>query len=348
MSFIKNLFCDEKKGESAVLVDISADSVAGAYAHRKEGEAPVLIYSRRLPIMARTDEPSERAMLRALAILGDDLIREGAPALLRATGSGSAGIVLVSVDTPWQETSVRTENFERESPFVFTEDMVAMTLEKTRVIPVGKILADESIIGATLNGYETRNPYGKKARRASVAVLTSCIDAGISEAITAALQSAYHTKNILHIAGSSLRYQAMRAAFPHERDALILDATGPLISIALVRQGLFVALSEVASTAPHCSRIDIITGELADLAKHYPLPRTIFLLARESEVATLRETLGTVHFSTLWLSDNPPTIVPVLASHLVGLVQQATAAPPDLQLLLMALFYQHRTAGKKG
>lgn len=341
MNFFGNLFRNKKRVESVVLVNIAADSVAGAYACYEEGETPVLLYVRRFPIEIRKDEPHERAMLRALEILGNELIREGAPILMRATGSGNAKTILVSIDAPWQETRVRTEYFERKNPFVFTKSMVTAALEKTSVAPPDKLVADESVIGTILNGYETRNPYGKKIHRASLIILTSLIDKNVSDTIVSTLRGLYHTKHILFIAGSSLRYQAMRIAFPHEREALILDVAGPsLTSIALVRGGLFVALAEVSDTATvGNSWGQKIIGKLANLATHYPLPRTIFLLARESEIPSLRDTLDAANLGELWLSDNPPKIVSVLASHIAGLVRQEAASPPDLRLLLMALYY---------
>lgn len=343
MSFITDLFRNEKKVESVILIDIGTSSVAGAYAQYVEGEMPVLLYTRRLPIEMRESEPRERAMLRALQILGEALIREGAPLLARATGTGSADAILVSIDAPWQSTSVHIEQFEQKTPFVFTKSLVTEELEKTSIIEPGKILADESIIGTILNGYETDNPYGKKVHRASVIVLTSLIDKKTAGSITSILRGLYHSTRILPIAGSSLRYQAMRSAFPHERDALILDATGPLMSIALVRRDLFVALVEITDSATtNDTWIDGVTKELSELAKHYPLPRTIFLLARESDSASLQKTLDAANLGKLWLSDNPPKIVSVLASHIVGLVRQATEASPDLLLLLMTLYFQHR------
>src|SRR3989344_9633650 len=102
MNFLNNIF-NPIHSESLVFIDISAGSVAGAYAYYKEGETPSLLYTRRLPIEVRKDEPHELAMLRALEILGDALIKEGAPILARTTGSGRADIILVSVDAPWQE-----------------------------------------------------------------------------------------------------------------------------------------------------------------------------------------------------------------------------------------------------
>ena len=343
MSFFKNLFCKEKKSESVVCIDIAAESVAGAYVHYSECETtPALIYGRRLPIEIRKDEPHENAMVRALEILGNELIREGAPALLRAVGSGSADAILVSIDAPWQETKVRTEHFERDRPFLFTKSMVTAAMQKTRAETPGKMLADESVIGTILNGYETHHPYGRKVHRASIIVLSSLIEEKVTESISATLRGIFHTKNIQSIAGSSLRYQALRAAFPHERDGLIIDATEHAISIALIRNGLFTALAEVADLPKDRQWIDVVADECTGIAEKYPLPRIIFLLAREQDMDSFHKMLESGDFGKLWLSDNPPTIIPVLAGHLSSLVHQTATAPPDLQLLLMTLFYQHR------
>lgn len=343
MSFLGDL-SKNKKMESVLLVDIGASSVAGAYANYTEGELPVVLYTRRLPISAHTDESHAAAMFRALGILGNALIQEGAPMLLRMTGKGSADTIVVSADAPWQMTSVRTEYFEQATPFLFTRALVKQALEKTSAAPPGQLIADESIIGTILNGYETRDPYGKEAHRASVVILTSLIDEQVAEGIHRTLRGLFHTKNILSIAGSSLRYQAMRTAFPHERDALVLDATSPLTTIALVRRDLLVDVVEVPS---HRAGTEIwiktVTDELAALAQRFPLPRTIFLLAREPDLASVREKLDAANLGKLWLSKNPPRIVSVQGSHLSGLVRQATTTPSDLSLMLMALYFQHRS-----
>lgn len=346
MSFLSNFFNNVRE-KSTLYIDISADSVAGAYAHYKEGELPTLLYTRRFPIEIRTEEPHERAMLRALEMLGSTLISEGAPVLLRAAGHGRADTILVSIDAPWQNTSVRTERFERKTNFLFTKSMVTTALEKTRSVPEGKSLADESIIGTILNGYEIRDPYGKKVHRVEMVILTSFIDKQITNGIASLLQKLYHAERVLLIAGSSLRYQAMLKVFPHERDALILDVAGSLTSIALVRKGFLVAVVEVSSAYTATVWAEHVRSELAQLAQHYPLPRTIFLLAREPEIVSLREKLDAANLGKFWLSENPPKIVAVLASHLSGLVRQATTTRPDLQLLLMALFGEHRSRGEK-
>lgn len=342
MSFF-DTFRGKKKTESVILIDIDTGSVAGAYAQFTEGEQPAMLYTRRLPIEVREGEPHENAMLRALGILGNTLIQEGAPVLLRSTGSGSAKTVVVSVDAPWQKTSVRTEYFEQITPFIFTKAFVKEALRETSVAPDGQLVADESITGTILNGYETKDPYGKEARRASVIILTSLINERVANGMYTALRGLFHTRNILSISGSSLRYQALRIAFPHERDALILDATGSISTIALVRRDLLVDVLEVPSHRVGTAVwLKALMSELAALAQRFPLPRTIFLLAREADTTSLREMLGGENVRALWLSEHPPRIVSVQGTHISEFVRQVTTASPDLSLLLMALYFQHR------
>lgn len=345
MGLFSNIFNKTHKGESVVLIDISAGSVAGAYAYYKKGENPSLLYTRRLPIVTIEGEQKDLAMLRALGLLGDTLIIDGAPVLARHTGNGRADTILVSVDAPWQETKIRKEFFERKDPFVLTKSMVDAALDRTSVASKGKVLADESVIGTILNGYETREPYGKKVRHASVIILTSLIDEKISKNIAGTLRGIFHTENILSIAGSSLRYQAMRTIFPHERGAIILDAIGQLISVALVHKDLLVAVVEMSDAVSTDINVWIqnVIDEFTELAKDHPLPRTIFLLAQEQDSSSLEHALNSAKLSGLWLSDNPPKIVPVRPSHISSLIRQVTTSIPDLSLLLMTLYWKHRT-----
>jgi hypothetical protein len=341
MSFLAGLF-KRKKSESVILIDVGAESVGGAYAVFTEGELPTLLYTRRFAVEARKGELQEKNVLRSLQVLGDTLIREGAPILIRATGSGRASTVLVSIDAPWQKTSVRIENFDPGESFEFTKDLLAAILEETKSKAPGKLLVDESVIGTLLNGYETSNPFGKKAHRASVVILTSLIDEHVASGVTETLGQLFHTKHVLPIAGSSLRYQALHKAFPHEKDALLLDATGPMTSLALVRNGHFVAITEVPGTDTFEAWAKHVGSELSELAKHYPLPRMIFLLAHEDNANSLRKKLEAAKLGEFWLSDNPPQIISVLVSHLTGLVRQAPSAAPDLLLLLMVVFHAAR------
>lgn len=344
MSLVPAFFSKKKKSESLILIDINADGVTGAYVRFTLGAAPAILYTRALPFEARADEPHERAMLRALDLLGKALISEGAPVLSRATGSASIDLILVAINAPWQETTVHTEHFEEKTDFLFTKGMVTKKLESRRGDGAEKkLLIDENVIGTTLNGYETKNPYGKYAHRADITVLTSLIERETAHGILATIESLFHTKKILPIAGDSLRYQAVEELFPHDTDGILLDATSQTISaIALLRKGIFSIMTSVETPSGENAWLESVTAKLTEIAKEYPLPRTIFLLSREALLNELQKKLCAAQSMGLWLSDNPPKIVPVTQSLLKQNIEHISTNNPDIILLLMALYFQKK------
>lgn len=343
MSVFSNLF--QKKEtlvESVVLIDIGATSIAIAYVHYQKDTLPELLYSERIPIEEQENETREHAMLHTLETLGNGAIGRGVSALTRATGKGESDLILVSIDAPWQETHVRSETFETAEPFIFTHKLVNNKLEETRSSTSEKMIVDETIIGSTLNGYETRNPYGKKAQYASIVILTSLIEKGIAKGIVSTLHRLFHTNDILPIAGNSLRYQAIRLLFPYEQDAIILDASNDtFISIALIRKGIFVTLFQVPEIREDESLINTLTNELSLMATRYPLPRTIFLLSRESDTTVLAQALNYAPFTKLWFSETPPKIILISVSQMSAAVKQSSEST-DLICSLMAIYYQNR------
>lgn len=339
MSWLSNFFV-RSHNEAIVLIDVGAGSVAGGYAHFQDGMSPSIEYAKRVPIEPRESESRDKAMERALAELGEALVREGAPALVRATGRGSADAILVSISAPWQSTTLRQEKFEHTKPFTFTRSMLRKAVENAGVVPEGKMLVDESVVGTLLNGYETHAPYGRKVVRAEVVILASLIEESVARRIAGSLKALFHSERILSIAGSSLRYQTLLSLFPHERDAFILDATGPEIAIALVRKGLLVAVTELPDgEAGSPEWIKETKDAFADIAKRYPLPHSIFLLADKGKADTLKKTLDSAELDRLWLSDEPPKVLTIVPSHL-SMIKNAATSEPDLAILLMALYWQ--------
>ena len=347
MSFLENFFHKEKKAESVVLISVGENVVCGACVRYEDGRSPTVHYTRSLPVTVREGEERERAVLRALKFLGDDLVREGAPALVRAVGNGVVGTVLVAVDAPWQKVLPRTEYFEQREPFVFTEDLVEKRLAEADIAEADETIVDKSIIGATLNGYATSAPYEKEARRASITVLASLVKTRIKDNVTEIMKGLYHTRDIRFIAGSSLRYQTTRSLFPHDRDAIIIDATDGLTSIALVREGVFVTLANIIAPVGGSGWAARITKELGTISDHRSLPRIVLLLAQEHEALALRQDLDIADFAALWHNTGAmPKIVPVLRTLIGGSVRQLSTEPADLGTLLMAFYYQ-RHASKK-
>lgn len=375
MGILGNIF---STGHASVaLVDIGSGSVAGAYlSHGKNGH--VIEYSVRVPVRIRDNEEVSSAMLRALAEVDEKLVKEGAPLLRRATGSGSVGEVFVSVASPWQETTVRTERFEETSPVTFTRSLMRELVHKTAVIADGRVSSGESVIATMLNGYETSLPFGKRVNRADIVILSSTLDTAVASAIETALRATYHTRSISFTAFASLTYTVFRDIFPHEKDYLIVDVTGEATDIVFVKRGLLASVVSVplgvshlvhslgtllptpdmhtetgkihitktngggAAAAARSTWVGHIVAALKTFSEHHALPRTIFLLADDPVREYIRRALDDESLRSLWLSDEPLSILPVLASHFLPRVTIAPTATGDTFLMMLALYHGKR------
>ncbi|MDE2057557.1 MAG: hypothetical protein KGI78_01740, partial [Patescibacteria group bacterium] len=190
------------------------------------------------------------------------------------------------------------------------------------------------VVGARLNGYPTADPMDGVAHRASLVILVSKIAGDVGESVRKLARERFQIQAPRIVAGAALRYRALAALFPHERDLLILDATGSAAALSLVRGKTLVALHEF-NVGGGEAWAGATEGALRDLAAKYPLPRTI-LLAAEGDAAAKRQTaLETSGIGALWFAETPPRIiaVPRVAAGAVALAPQAL---PDMRLALAA------------
>jgi len=341
MGLFGKLF-NKERNETVALIDIGAETISGAYVRYAGKQTPAILYTSHVPIEIQKEKAHSEAMLRAVEILATTMSKEGVAAVVRATKKGVTDSVLVSVDAPWQETVIKVEHIQQETAFTFTERMALEVLKKVSPRVEGMVYSESKIIGSVLNGYVTPDPYGKQVRHAEIVILTSLIDEGVDKKVRELLHDLFGAKICL-MTGAALRYQAMRVAFPHENDVIVLDVTATFPEIALIRKGMLMATAYSSQKNRKSSALTAATlkSELQVIAEAYPLPRKIFLLARTSDLDERKKFLESVDFSSLWLSDNPPRIVAIETSHLLGLVRQMTTSVPDLPLLLMALHYKY-------
>ena len=342
MSFFGKLFGGAKKAESIALIEMGPESVAVGLAHFKEGMPPVIVYAHRVPI---AEEGGAQEAARTLATLGEQVIRAGAPLLVRAAGTGRINSALVSVKAPWQETTIRSEKVERTTPFTFTRDLLKTAIQKSTEAPKGRLLADEFVIATMLDGYAIKEPIGRRASRVSIVILSSFIDEAFSQAIAATLRKLFHTESVRLVAASATRYEALRDIFPHEEDYLTVDTAGSSIVTTLIRHGLLSAVEHALVTkGAKDAWLAAFTKTLEMVTKRYPLPRKIFLLTVDGEPAVLKQQIEGAPLAPLRLSDEPPIVVPIAPAQLTDLVRLAPDVAPDLGLELMAAFWRRAGA----
>ena len=357
----------KKKTRSVALIDIGSASVGGAYAHYEEGKPPVIYYTARVDVEIREGETIKDGMLRSLAFLERLLIEEGAPALRREVGSAVIEKVLVSVAAPWQDTLVTTTNIQQKNAFTFTHAHLAEAVKRTAIATKDRISSGHTVI-------ETPNPFGKRVTRAELVILASTLEREASHAIESSLRKAFHTNEIELTAFAPVAYTVFRDLYPHQKDFIVLDVSGTGTDVAFVKRGLLVEVRSVAfgtqdlliaarkaGQRAHLSAVDMIDpvanssfakeseeaervwldglhGAFASVAGVQALPRTLLLLADTDARDYLKRTLENSRLRSLWLSEEPLSVIPITPSHLAARVKTRGLGDGDLFLALLALY----------
>ncbi len=381
---------NKKNAHNVALIDVSSASVRGAYARIEEGQPPTICYTAHLSIEPQTGTPETATpfvadMLRALEELVGILQKEGAAALRTATGSAHVKQVFVSIGAPWQESNVRVESFEKETPFVFTRALLDEATKRNE-LPEGMIESGEAVIATILNGYESRQPLGKRVKHADLVILSSMLNEEVMRSVEKTLRHAYHTHEVTIAAFAPVAFEILRDQYPHQKDFLILDVAGTATDVAVVKGGLLVDVKTIgngvhdllraartsgvtgtgltglgdgaggiidpARNAQFASKVtevqalwlENLRAVLSEFSARHPLPRTIFLLADTETRDFLKRLLDTDTLRSLWLSDVPFSIIPVLAEQFAGPVVTKPPAGGDAYIAMLALYYAKRVA----
>lgn len=366
-----------KKSQSIVLIDAGSASVGGAYLRVVEGQKPLLCYTARVPVELRDEESVTEAMIRSLNELCALLIREGAAALHREAGNAHIDLILASVSAPWQDTTVRTVSLEEKHPFVFTRQLMQKAVRATEPT-AGRMISDTSVISTTLNGYETEHPWGKRARRAELTVLTSTIDKFAAKEITKSIRKAFHSHHLELTAFAPVAYAVVSDMYPLQKDFVVLDVSGTATDAIIVKKGVIAGVRTLpqgvhdlleagrgaarnmpgngaidstrnAAFAPRVAEAETVwlaglKKMLADFASEHPLPRAVFLLADEHARDFLKRLIDESTIRTLWLSEEPLSVIPLSPEHTASLVKARGMADGDVFLSMLALFYSERLA----
>jgi hypothetical protein len=367
----------KKTQESVAVVDIRSSSISAGYVFLKQGTPAHIVHSVHFPIDTHATEPLSEAMPRTLTTVLTALTTEGSAKLLAHTGRGKVDKVLVTITSPWQQSTIRSVSKSEERPFTFTKGLLEEITEGAFPKKEGRKTVSELVISTFLNGYETSNPFGRSVKEVQVLSLSTDIDEEVYTLIRKTIKEAFHQSHIDVYAFMPELYAVTRDLFPHQRDYLVLDVGNTAIDVLLVKHGLLVDLpssthgmSDILN-AVHGSGVATVSGPLAQdavvldttrnasfesnteqakagwihslketlstVAEHEPLPRLVFVLSEENVSEFLKRLLDAPELRSLWLSEESLTIFSVLASQFGSHVTVAENTTPSVPLYFLAL-----------
>lgn len=368
----------KKSPPSAAVIDLSSSSVGGALIAFPDNATPIIPFSVRVPIEFPDNERTTLSMLRSLDTLMAELTAKGIPALKRDTGASHPDRVYLAIGSPWQETSIDIHTETAEKPFVFTRDMLAKALTRPEPLPEGKKELQKEVLATMLNGYRVTEPFGKRVERAEIIVLSSIVD-GDAMALSGKSAKRLRPKNgVLLAPFESVAYEVLCAQYPHEKDFLLIHVSEESTSILFADAGIVidaahvpVGLSSLAKTGGNTFRSLPINGTTAPapedkpdasaenawvegassafkkFAERHALPRILFLVSDETAADALKKLFDTPAIHSLWLSDEPLTVIPVVSRLLSSLIKHQGDGVPDAALDLIGLFASLRLSAKR-
>jgi cell division ATPase FtsA len=269
---------------------------------------------------------------------------------------------------------VTITQFNTGKSFIFNHRHLAEAERRVPRLQQGRILSGQSVIASMLNGYDTTHPYGRYVSRAEIVLLTSTLEKEAAQQIEKSLQRAFHTHELKITAFAPIAYEVFRALYPHQEDFIVLDVSGSGTDIIMVKRGLLSAVVAVPfGTHELCSMVREASAraqkdaealisepvnaafekECEEIQKSWivslhaaflrfstkeALPRTIFLLADTDVRAYIKRILDERELKSLWLTDDPLSIIALEPSHLASRVTTRGQGTGDLYMALLALF----------
>lgn len=369
-----------KKQQSAVVIDIGSTSIGGAFVVYPKDGTPLMPYAVRENIDFPDEKRSELCMLRALETVMNALHTEGRPALARASGIHHVDRVFISLDAPWQETKVEAKIIGDGKAFVFSRDMLMNAVKERTPLPEGKRELQIEVVATLLNGYQTNDPYGKRAERAEILMLSSSMDGDTMNLIGRSAKRFNAKQGVLISPLQSLAHAVLRAQYPHDKDFLLMLVSDEATNILFANRGIIMDATSISIGLAHlaearASEMRILhvneasvpqeptlapdsapvpaaestdtaawTSEIAaalrEFASRHALPRIVFLVTNDGSADALKRFLDTPEMHALWLSDESLTVIPVISKLLSSFIHHQGTADADVMLDLVTLFAQ--------
>jgi hypothetical protein len=240
-----------KKSKAIAVFDISSSSVGGAHAlveHDKNDKTKVTLLVQERRDSGLEDEINIERFVEDTAKALEVVIEH-----VRTADVHHPELIQVALASPWYSTHSRTIAYNRTAGFTCTQRLVNELIEK-EIISLMKQPANEDTQEAfgngfriveqqlshiALNGYETADPFGKKALTLEVILTVTLVPEVVVERFTRILRRSYGDRKINVTTGPYATYVALRDNGGVAQDCVIIDVGEEVTDVAFVKAGNF-------------------------------------------------------------------------------------------------------------
>lgn len=241
-----------KRDSLVAVIDVGSSSVGGAIVHipaQDSKEKATILSSARVE-MSLGDRINFERFTKSMYGALDEVL-----ATLQKAEKKSVNSVVCSLASPWYLSHTRHEHIEYDKPFAFSSTILNKTLQDYRErlekkydgseshqdsdSPEGAgVVTEVQAVSVKLNGYETSRPYGVSAKRADIALYASVSQRSMIEALEKKMTHALRPKKVLFHSFPLVVFAVLRDVVSDKRDFLLLDVSGEVTDVALIKQGV--------------------------------------------------------------------------------------------------------------
>jgi hypothetical protein len=252
---------NKSEAKLGVICDIGSASVSIGLLLLRNGEKPKVLFSNHFPITIQETPKTETLEPVMLSFLEDALKSLVVSGQTRKYDLGLRlhrfEFVNLIYSSPWYVSRTETIQIKKEKPFVLklSEVEALMDSEEKKfedralggkyenVVQKDIVMVERELVKVKLNGYETNNPYDKKASVAELSIYMSLIPHSVHQKVEALIDRYLHTTKIRSFTFPLVSFASVRLLYPHELNYVLLDITGENTDVSYVENGVIIGSS---------------------------------------------------------------------------------------------------------
>lgn len=248
-------FLNTNKDEVVVLIDVGNGTTTGAIVIFAKNEKPKFIYVAKKFFVINEKVESEKLEIEMNSLLEQMLLlvtKKGFEHKYWLNKRKVINKVLISFASPWFISKTKNIRLEKEKEFVITKsfldnvmmqevDLLKKELNQQNPSENFEVI-EKSIVHSKINGYNLENVIGKNTKSFDASLYMSVVSENFIDKILTTLYKYTHVSNnnVLINTFPLISFSVIRDLFTKESNFIIMDVTGEVTDITLVRGDIIV------------------------------------------------------------------------------------------------------------
>ncbi len=239
----------KKKEKINLICDLGLRSVGIAIV--KESPKAEVLYSKRIYIPREEIKNHSENLEFSTKMIFEDLMNNGLKSLKTRGLNFSVEKMYCALNSPWYMAETRKIVIQKKDDFVVSQKIVNEEIGKKEVKFKEKIakhfskkifhegvqLLERTITNFLLNGYESQNPFQKKARSLELTAYMSAMPHSVFESVKKKAEKYFHLDEVVFTTFPLVVLQATQVLFQKEHDFIVVHVGAESTDISMVNKG---------------------------------------------------------------------------------------------------------------